>query len=289
MSMSNLSIDGEFRYIIQWFNEWSELQRDDFVYVLVEYLTRGCTTDVGGAGADGGGGVYVNGLVNSLANAAVQDKPMSLFQCRIKLFREWSPKWPIEFKCKLQEKISEIDAKVGEKIINELRGPHGVHNGDVAVHLNANGATSDDGGGEHELEQPAVAVVEAEVTASASASAPAPVVVAEPAHEAEADNDNRLAAVLSQETPVDDDDDNDNVEEEPRAQSASNTTADVNGHYPAAAVTTIAVNTSPSPSPSLSPSPSHSTTPAIVEPVEQVENSVTVTVAAPAAEVPPVA
>ncbi|KAH8292221.1 hypothetical protein KR054_007123 [Drosophila jambulina] len=278
MSMSNLSIDGEFRYIIQWFNEWSELQRDDFVYVLVEYLIRGCSTDVGGAGADGGGGAYVNGLVNSLANAAVQDKPMSLFQCRIKLFREWSPKWPIEFKCKLQEKISEIDAKVGEKIINELRGPHGVHNGDVAVHLNANGATSDDGGGEHELEQAAVAAVETEVAASASA----PVVVAEPASETEADNDNRLAAVLSQETPVDDDDDGD-VEEEPRAQSAGNTTADVNGHYPAAAVTTIAVNTSPS------PSPSHSTTPAIVEPVEQVENSVTVTVAASAAEVPPVA
>ncbi|XP_017031294.1 uncharacterized protein [Drosophila kikkawai] len=269
MSMSNLSIDGEFRYIIQWFNEWSELQRDDFVYVLVEYLARGCSTDVGG-------GVYVNGLVNSLANAVVQDKPMSLFQCRIKLFREWSPKWPIEFKCKLQEKISEIDEKVGEKIINELRGPHGVHNGDVAVHLNANGATSDDGGEEHELEQPAVVVVEAEV----AASAPAPVVAAEPAPEAEADNDNRLAAVLSQETPVDDDDD---VEEEPRAESAGNTTADVNGHYPAAAVTTIAVNTSPSPSPSLS------TTPAIVEPVEQVENSVTVTVAASAAEVPPVA
>ncbi|KAH8386289.1 hypothetical protein KR200_000019 [Drosophila serrata] len=278
MSMSNLSIDGEFRYIIQWFNEWSELQRDDFVYVLVEYLARGCSTDVGGAGADAGGGVYVNGLVNSLASAAVQDKPMSLFQCRIKLFREWSPKWPIEFKCKLQEKISEIDAKVGEKIINELRGPHGVHNGDVAVHLNANGATSDDGGREHELEQPAVAIEKAEVAALASAS----VVVTEPAHEVEADNDNRLAAVLSQETPVDDDDD---VEVEPRTESAGNTTTDVNGHYPAAAVTTIAVNTSPSPS----PSPANSTTPAIVEPVEQVENSVTVTVSAPAAEVPPVA
>nr|AAS93708.1 RH33661p [Drosophila melanogaster] len=150
MSMSNLSIDGEFRYIIQWFNEWSELQRDDFVYVFVEYLARGSSS-----GASDG---QVNGLVNSLANAAVQDKPMSLFQCRIKLFREWSPKWPIEFKCKLQEKISEIDAKVGEKIINELRGPHSVHNGDVAVHLNANGASEE--GGDSELEQ----MPESEVT-----------------------------------------------------------------------------------------------------------------------------
>lgn len=84
MSMSNLSIDGEFRYIIQWFNEWSELQRDDFVYVFVEYLARGSSS-----GASDG---QVNGLVNSLANAAVQDKPMSLFQCRVS-----SRKFPARF------------------------------------------------------------------------------------------------------------------------------------------------------------------------------------------------
>jgi len=87
MSMSNLSVDGEFRYIIQWFNEWSELQRDDFVYVLVEYLTREISV---GADEDGsGGGTYVNGVVNSMATSGVQDKPMSLFQCRVtmKLFK----------------------------------------------------------------------------------------------------------------------------------------------------------------------------------------------------------
>ncbi|XP_017004988.2 uncharacterized protein [Drosophila takahashii] len=256
MSMSNLSIDGEFRYIIQWFKEWSELQRDDFVYVFVEYLARGSSAS----------DVHVNGMVNSLANASVQDKPMSLFQCRIKLFREWSPKWPIEFKCQLQEKISEIDAKVGEKIINELRGPHSAHNGDVAVHLNANGASEE--GGDSELEQLSSVAEVAEVAAPEAGEEPA---APEP-------DDNRLAAVLSQETPVDDDDVEESVGE------VSNSQADVNGHYPAAAVTTIAVNTSPSPSPSVSPSP---TPQPIVEPVEQVENSVTVTVAS--AEVPPVA
>ncbi|XP_016930938.3 uncharacterized protein [Drosophila suzukii] len=261
MSMSNLSIDGEFRYIIQWFKEWSELQRDDFVYVFVEYLARGSTSNSNSSE------VHMNGLVNSLANASVQDKPMSLFQCRIKLFREWSPKWPIEFKCMLQEKISEIDAKVGEKIINELRGPHSVHNGDVAVHLNANGTSEE--GGDPELEQPS-AVPVAEV---AEVAAPVAVDEAEPAPEPD---DNRLAAVLSQETPVDDDD----VEEPAGEDINSQADASVNGHYPAAAVTTIAVNTSPSPSLSPTPQP-------IVEPVEQVENGVTVTVAS--AEVPPVA
>ncbi|XP_002013735.2 myosin-1 [Drosophila persimilis] len=273
MSMSNLSIDGEFRYIIQWFHEWSELQRDDFVYVFVEYLTRGSS-------------VHVNGIVNALATAGVQDKPMSLFQCRIKLFREWSPKWPIEFKCQLQEKINEIDSKVGEKIINELKGHHGgVHNGDVAVHLNENGAAT---GEDIELEQPAAVAAAVPPPAAAPAAdaesleAPAP----NQAVQAEADNDNHLAAVLRQETPVDDDDEDDN---EQRASAGDDCNADVNGHYLSATVTTTAVNTSPStsPSPSPQPQPQPQLQPS-VEPVEQVENNVTVSVASPEV-IPPVA
>lgn len=114
MSMNNLTVDGEFRYIIQWFNEWSELQRDDFVPILVDYLTRGSS------------GVYVNGVVSGLANAEVMDKPMSLFQCRIKLFKEWSPKWPEEMKNRLKEKIIEMDSRVAEKIILELKAASGV-------------------------------------------------------------------------------------------------------------------------------------------------------------------
>lgn len=71
MTMSNLTIEGEFRYIVQWFNEWSELQRDDFVPIVIDYLTKETP------------GVYVNGVVSGLANADVMDKPMSLFQCRV--------------------------------------------------------------------------------------------------------------------------------------------------------------------------------------------------------------
>lgn len=112
--MNNLTVDGEFRYIIQWFNEWSELQRDDFVPILVDYLTRGSS------------GVYVNGIVSGLANAETTDKPMSLFQCRIKLFKEWTPKWPEEMKIRLKEKIIEMDSKVAEKIILELKSASGV-------------------------------------------------------------------------------------------------------------------------------------------------------------------
>lgn len=65
-----LSQDAEFRYIVQWFNEWSELQKDDFIPILVELLKDEKT-------------VYVNGIVNSIANADCNDKPLNLFQCRV--------------------------------------------------------------------------------------------------------------------------------------------------------------------------------------------------------------
>lgn len=73
MSGNNLSVDGELRYIIQWFNEWSELQREDFLPIVVEYLTKDR------------GALYMNGVVNSLSAASFEEKPMSLFQCRVSI------------------------------------------------------------------------------------------------------------------------------------------------------------------------------------------------------------
>lgn len=69
----NLTADREFRYIVQWFTEWSDFQREDFVPVLATYLAQG----------NPGGPVYVNGIIGAMANVSGQDKPMSLFQCRV--------------------------------------------------------------------------------------------------------------------------------------------------------------------------------------------------------------
>lgn len=122
MTGSNLTIDGEIRYIIQWFHEWSELQREDFVPVFVEYLK----VDEG----------YVNGLVAGLNTASCEDKPLSLFQCRVKLFREWSQKWPAATKDRLKEKLKELDNGIMDKIEEELKvvengNGHNMSNGDV--------------------------------------------------------------------------------------------------------------------------------------------------------------
>lgn len=73
MSGHNLSVDGEFRYIVQWFSEWSELQREDFLPILAEYL------------AVDGSRIYMNGTISGLADVSCSDRPMSLFQCRVSL------------------------------------------------------------------------------------------------------------------------------------------------------------------------------------------------------------
>ncbi|XP_059610995.1 uncharacterized protein C14orf119 [Phlebotomus argentipes] len=104
---NSLTMDGELRYMVQWFNEWSELQRQDFLPILLECLSPES---------------YVNGLVSGMAEASCNDKPMSLFQCRVKLFREWSSKWPQNIKEKLSEKVSEIDPTFGDKFSSELEG-----------------------------------------------------------------------------------------------------------------------------------------------------------------------
>lgn len=178
-----------------------------------------------------------------------------------------------------------MDPKVGDKIINELKTPHSMHNGDVSVLLNVNGTS---GNVHTELEQAAVDPETLPSTMETLAAAPVAAAAAAVVNDVidqtlETVNDNHLAAVLRQETPVDDDDD----------QLAGNDcNADTNGIYASsAAVTTIAVNTSPT---EQSPSQSQQiqqSQPSI-EPVEQVENNVSASVivsVAAAPEVVPVA
>lgn len=66
MSAPGLTSEAQLRYILQWFGEFSELQREDFLPVLA--AARGDQPDQ---------------LAAVLANISCHDKPVSLFQCRV--------------------------------------------------------------------------------------------------------------------------------------------------------------------------------------------------------------
>lgn len=110
--MSMLTPEAQMNYLIQWFREWSDFQRQDFLPILAEKLS-----DV----------VYVNGIVNSISSVNCNEKPMSLFECRVKLFREWIPTWTADQRERLAKQISDIDPSFAEKLNMELR--NGIGNG----------------------------------------------------------------------------------------------------------------------------------------------------------------
>ena len=70
-----LTREGEFRYIVLWFSEWSEYEKIDFLPIIVQWLLKpNEPTNT----------IIMNGLTNSMASSSM--KPMSLFQCRVSIF-----------------------------------------------------------------------------------------------------------------------------------------------------------------------------------------------------------
>ncbi|XP_013182984.2 uncharacterized protein C14orf119 homolog isoform X2 [Amyelois transitella] len=107
-STPGLTSEAQLRYLLQWFGEFSELQREDFLPVL--------------AAARGG---KADQLAATLAALSCADKPVSLFQCRIKLFNEWYPTWTANEQDRLIKGVSDMDAEFGIKLQDILtNGPH---------------------------------------------------------------------------------------------------------------------------------------------------------------------
>lgn len=50
---------------------------------------------------------------------------------QVKLFKEWSSKWPEDYKIKLKEKIGEIDGNFAEKLNKEILNGYSNGNGSV--------------------------------------------------------------------------------------------------------------------------------------------------------------
>jgi hypothetical protein len=97
---------------VEWFNEWSEMQRGDFLPVLAQQFVPSC---------------YVNGLVSGVEGLGCRDdRPLSLFQCRIKLFREWSENWGSLEREQLINRIKAVDAAFVSRFEEEVHSVSGI-------------------------------------------------------------------------------------------------------------------------------------------------------------------
>jgi len=103
------TFQAQLRYLAQWFQEFSEMQRGDFLPVLVQRF---------------GNKAYVNGLLPGMENVStLEDRPPSLFQCRIKLFNDWTETWSQLEKEQLLTIIKAIDPQFSERFEKEVGAP----------------------------------------------------------------------------------------------------------------------------------------------------------------------
>ena len=68
---AELNNDQQMNYLLAWFNNWSDLQKEDFVPVLAEKMSSKWAA--------------VNGLTEDMKTMAVTNsgRPVSLFQCQV--------------------------------------------------------------------------------------------------------------------------------------------------------------------------------------------------------------
>jgi len=96
------TVVAQVRYMLQWFGEWSEMERGDFLPVLVHGF--GCN------------GSAANGLPSIMETLCKEEgRPLSLFKCRIKLFTEWVQTWSDEDKDSFLSGIHSMDTDFAER------------------------------------------------------------------------------------------------------------------------------------------------------------------------------
>lgn len=64
-----LTPDNEFRYILNWFRDFSEYEKADFMAILIQWLLKNSE-------------IAVNGIIDD-ASMASDGKPLSIFLCRV--------------------------------------------------------------------------------------------------------------------------------------------------------------------------------------------------------------
>lgn len=104
------TVVAQIRYLLQWFGEWSEMERGDFFPVLVHGFSDRSAN--------------VNGVLPILESLCKEDgRPLSLFKCRIKLFTQWVPTWTEEDKDSFLTGIRSMDMDFAQRFEQKLSAP----------------------------------------------------------------------------------------------------------------------------------------------------------------------
>lgn len=96
---NQLDNDQQMNYLIAWFNDWSDLQKEDFVPVLAEKMSSKWAA--------------VNGLTEEMEKLST--RAVSLFQCQINLFKDWVIGWSDDQKNYLILRLKDIDQSFSKK------------------------------------------------------------------------------------------------------------------------------------------------------------------------------
>ena len=131
-SIHMATVDTQLRYMSEWFQEFSELQKSDFLPILQSQM------QVAVAIAAMNGVVEHLESLNVSGNSDVNDEDSSngdnandhsesqgrrlpsLFQIRVNFFREWYPSWPIEIREQFLERVRELDPVFMQFLNDEL-------------------------------------------------------------------------------------------------------------------------------------------------------------------------
>jgi len=101
---AELNNDQQMNYLLAWFNNWSDLQKEDFVPVLAEKMSSKWAA--------------VNGLTEDLKTMMAvtnSGRPVSLFQCQVNLFKDWVVAWSDDQKNYLILRLKDIDQGFSSK------------------------------------------------------------------------------------------------------------------------------------------------------------------------------
>lgn len=105
---TKISKEAQLRYMTSWFQEWSEMQRSDFLEVLLKFWAPPEK--------------LMNGLLSEMENLSCEgsDRYPSLFQCRVGIFRKWSNTWTQSEKDSFLASLKDMDSKFVEKYEERL-------------------------------------------------------------------------------------------------------------------------------------------------------------------------